>query len=294
MTAWSHPNSRVEDHRLELAQLRPAPNSHPVPRTPPQHGHFNKRAAKGTQVVCNFIRLWGDPHTNKQNSSSAVNKATSCTSISPDSTVKAKIRGKKNKNKKYIYTYINTGSVFQLTPDGTQKGARSDDTRNRPYQQVTPIGWSYLEKTTFPAPSVRSRNLCNSCIYRLSGKWRQHKSPQNSHRFSDKAPPESLCLAELSEPRSEELGHLQCRPPLPHLQHQPSAPAWHGPRSGQRHLPGGVSVRPTFEWWAGMMEQGWPTFNKARLKIEKVLGLNDVTWIRGKELMDMDLNEETT
>ena len=100
MTAWSHPNSRVEDHRLELAQLRPAPNSHPVPRTPPQHGHFNKRAAKGTQVVCNFIRLWGDPHTNKQNSSSAVNKATSCTSISPDSTVKAKIREKQN-----IYIY---------------------------------------------------------------------------------------------------------------------------------------------------------------------------------------------
>ena len=128
--------------------------------------------------------------------------------------------------------------------------------------------------------------------FMLSGKWRQHKSPQNSQRCSDKAPPESLCLAELSEPRSEELGHLQCRPPLQHLQHQPSAPAWHGPRSGQRHLPGGVSVRPTFEWWAGMMEQGWPTFNKARLKIEKVLGLNDATWIRGKELMDMDLNVE--
>ena len=92
MTAWSHPNSRVEDHRLELAQLPPAPNSHPVPRRPPQHGHVNKRAAKGTQVVCNFIRLWGDPHTNKNNSSSAVNKATSCTSISPDCTVKEKIR----------------------------------------------------------------------------------------------------------------------------------------------------------------------------------------------------------
>lgn len=98
VTAWSHPNSRVEDHRLELTQLRPAPNSHPVPRTPPQHGQFNKRAAKGTQVVCNFIGLWGDPHTNKQNSSSVVNKATHCTSISPDSTVEEK--------NIFIYIYI--------------------------------------------------------------------------------------------------------------------------------------------------------------------------------------------
>ena len=107
---------------MELAQLPPAPNSHPVPRRPPQHGHFNKRAAKGTQVVCNFIRLWGDPRTNKQNCSSAVNKATSFTSRSPDSTVKEKIRKKKN-----IYIYINTGTVFQLTPDGTQKGPSDDE-----------------------------------------------------------------------------------------------------------------------------------------------------------------------